>query len=651
MKKAVLGIGLLILFAIAAPLFAQGPFADVPTDHWAYEAVNELQRAGIVIGYPDGTFGGKRAMTRYEFAVAIARAIPIVVERVKSEMGTGPTGNFATKEELNELEKRVAKLEGPKPPSGEFVTKEQFNALESLVNEFRDELASLGVDVDALKRDVAALAARVSALEKEMRRVKWNGVLNTFATATHARTGLPIDRDGRPLQPTGPAAGKLINSVSFVRDMDLTITGSLTPSFTTFADIDFGNYLPAYLGGVITNYVDVGTERSAAVTGKSDEFIPYYLSAAFAFGSGSLEVGRIPVQFTPYTLKLIDVDSYTVNEKTDSGDYPLDGGKLTCKFGNVGLTAFAAKTDENSLLGKGLVSQPTIALYGTGSFIGAGTPPGHAAAGHAAGGLDKVNQAAGARLSFGTPLKGNLGVTYLQAAGPAVGLTSDYDTAEILGGDLKIQLGQFPVTAEYAQSKTKDKAPSGAALPKIDDDNKAWDGAIGWQPGKLAIDLGYRQVERNFGGPGYWTKVGRWTNPTNIRGPYANLTYGLAPNVSLVANGAFYKGAKDVAALPDVIDGKSDKLWKAEGGLKWGFTTTNSVNLGIEYIRWDPADAGAGKTKEQYINIGLAHQFNPSAGLNISYQIIDYKPGAGVAPYGTDKYKGGVAVAQIQAKF
>ena len=37
-----------------------------------------LQKAGIVIGYPDGTFGGKRAMTRYEFAVAIARMLDIV---------------------------------------------------------------------------------------------------------------------------------------------------------------------------------------------------------------------------------------------------------------------------------------------------------------------------------------------------------------------------------------------------------------------------------------------------------------------------------------------------------------------------------------------------------------------------------------------
>ena len=72
MKKTAYLLVVAVLLC-AAPAFAQGPFNDVPTDHWAYDAVNKLQKDGIVIGYPDGTFGGKRAMSRYEFAVAIAR--------------------------------------------------------------------------------------------------------------------------------------------------------------------------------------------------------------------------------------------------------------------------------------------------------------------------------------------------------------------------------------------------------------------------------------------------------------------------------------------------------------------------------------------------------------------------------------------------
>ena len=50
-------------------------FPDVPSNHWAYEAVSDLSRRGLVEGYPDGTFGGDRMMTRYEFAQIVYRAI------------------------------------------------------------------------------------------------------------------------------------------------------------------------------------------------------------------------------------------------------------------------------------------------------------------------------------------------------------------------------------------------------------------------------------------------------------------------------------------------------------------------------------------------------------------------------------------------
>lgn len=50
-------------------------FPDVPSNHWAYEAVSDLSRRGLVEGYPDGTFGGDRMMTRYEFAQIVYRAM------------------------------------------------------------------------------------------------------------------------------------------------------------------------------------------------------------------------------------------------------------------------------------------------------------------------------------------------------------------------------------------------------------------------------------------------------------------------------------------------------------------------------------------------------------------------------------------------
>lgn len=50
-------------------------FPDVASNHWAYEAVSDLSRRGLVEGYPDGTFGGNRLLTRYEFAEIVYRAL------------------------------------------------------------------------------------------------------------------------------------------------------------------------------------------------------------------------------------------------------------------------------------------------------------------------------------------------------------------------------------------------------------------------------------------------------------------------------------------------------------------------------------------------------------------------------------------------
>ena len=67
---------------------AEQLFPDVPENHWAYEYVNTLVSKGIIEGYPDGTFGGDRAMTRYEFAAMLFRAMEqgvVLSEQIRQE--------------------------------------------------------------------------------------------------------------------------------------------------------------------------------------------------------------------------------------------------------------------------------------------------------------------------------------------------------------------------------------------------------------------------------------------------------------------------------------------------------------------------------------------------------------------------------------
>jgi len=125
MKK--LALVLVLVFVFALPVLAN-PFVDVPLNHWAYDAVQSLAAKGVIVGYPDGTFGGAKSLTRYEFAEAVAKALASV-----------EAAGYASADDVAVLEK--------------------------LAIEFADELASLGVTVADLEAAVGANSEAIAALE------------------------------------------------------------------------------------------------------------------------------------------------------------------------------------------------------------------------------------------------------------------------------------------------------------------------------------------------------------------------------------------------------------------------------------------------------------------------------------------------------
>jgi hypothetical protein len=69
---------------------------DVQPTDWAFEALRSLiERYGVIAGYPNGTFRGNRAMSRYEFAAALNAAL----ERINELMATG-TAERVSREDL-----------------------------------------------------------------------------------------------------------------------------------------------------------------------------------------------------------------------------------------------------------------------------------------------------------------------------------------------------------------------------------------------------------------------------------------------------------------------------------------------------------------------------------------------------------------------
>ncbi len=178
MKKLLV---ILAIVALAAPCFAQAnPAQTVPFDHWAYDAVQDLVDRGIIIGYPDGTFKGDRAMTRYEFAIAISRLLDVI-----APAGIGPAG--AKGDPGPKGDKGDPGIQGPKGDAGEpgaagkdAVIDEAAIAtiVGKLLDEFKDELADIRQDVDYLQDDMYDLGDRVTYLEKAMEGPKVFGWLD-----------------------------------------------------------------------------------------------------------------------------------------------------------------------------------------------------------------------------------------------------------------------------------------------------------------------------------------------------------------------------------------------------------------------------------------------------------------------------------------
>jgi len=205
LKKCAVGAMLLsLLVAVSAPVFAQaaGPFADVPVDHWAYNAIEQLAQAGLIEGYPDGTFKGQKALTRYEFAVAIARLLDYAQRTFTSGGGTGPAGPQGPA--------GPAGPPGPQGPAG-GLTPEQQALLDRLQREFANELAQLRADVEDLTRRVEALEAVPPV---EMPKVKVGGDIrwrfglygNTLRFNSGDTSGYPpsvVTVDGVPVGVTG----------------------------------------------------------------------------------------------------------------------------------------------------------------------------------------------------------------------------------------------------------------------------------------------------------------------------------------------------------------------------------------------------------------------------------------------------------------
>jgi hypothetical protein len=160
MLKAVGAAALAVAMSTSIAM-ADTTFSDVPTNHWAYAAISQLQADGLIEGYPGGYFKGNRPLTRYELAVAVAR----LDKSVKDKLAALQT-----------------------------VTPADLAALRKLEDEFKVELDGVKKDLAGVKSDVATLKTQVAAQQATLDRQKFKlyyflrapGTLTDYVAAYNA---------------------------------------------------------------------------------------------------------------------------------------------------------------------------------------------------------------------------------------------------------------------------------------------------------------------------------------------------------------------------------------------------------------------------------------------------------------------------------
>lgn len=127
---------------------------DVSPTDWAFEALRSLvERYGCIVGYPDRTFRGNRALSRYEFAAGLNAC-------------------------MQQMERLIA--------SSESVLREDIDKLKRLMSEFEAELAALGAKVDNLEGRVAFLEDHQFSTTTKLKGEVIMGLTNAFNDGNQA---------------------------------------------------------------------------------------------------------------------------------------------------------------------------------------------------------------------------------------------------------------------------------------------------------------------------------------------------------------------------------------------------------------------------------------------------------------------------------
>ena len=303
--------------------------SDVQPTDWAFQALQSLvERYGCIEGYPDRTYRGNRAMTRYEFAAGLNSCL----DRIQELIATLPQG----------------------------VSKEDFDRIRRLQEEFAAELATLRGRVDALEARTNSLEANQFSTTTKLNAEVITAIQDTFGDAV----GRNSDR----------------SQTTFAYRIRLNLETSFTGKDLLRTRLEMGNFIPiSEVTGTNMASLNFDTATNSRV------FIPHLLYRTPLGSSVTLTVGPTGVGYTDITDTItppgIADDARGIPSKF--GEYSpffrQGGGGIATNINftkNVILTLGylagnpANPTDGNGLFNGKYNAIAQLALYGNSGAIG-----------------------------------------------------------------------------------------------------------------------------------------------------------------------------------------------------------------------------------------------------------------------------------------
>ena len=630
--------------AIVLPAAAQDNFPDVPSNHWAFEALERMKKDGLLVGYPDGLFRGGRPASRYELAVAM-NAVYMNLKSITDGLDAqikalnDKLSGVASTNEIQNLRDALAALQTE--VNGMKNYGEDIANLKKMCETFQRELQSLGVDVEAMKKDLSDINARLTKVEHQKPPVNISGDVNLLVLAGNSRDNrFGLDQDGHfngvnPI--TGQPAGMTKDNV-MLQEGAFTLAGTNETGPKWKGTLVVGNMLDTFgsqstfLYGANGGYAQGGNDVYL-----QDFSVKFDTSiAGFQFGA---EVGRVGYKVSPYIFQRIDNTTYFANSRWDDGLYRFDGGILGFNFGPAKLDVFAGNSRKVTSV-NGVEINPLQAGALNGSF--GGYP------------VMTFDRMLGANFTLPLNKNGNLNLAYL-VLDSLKGIPVDgtgADRLAIYGGDANFILGQLSIGGGYSKS---DLLQNTTTVNNIN--NSAWHVDGKYEANSWGFNGGYRQIEANYLAPGDWGQLGIQRNPTNIKGFNVGAHVKIARSLDLKAGVEWDSGkSNNFGGTTGFDTGTEIRAWNV--GLTWHLNSDLDVLLGYHDTEFTGLDAaviannpGNSDASYKWTSLGLGYRLSDASKLMIQYQISDVSNDFQVIQGGGGRFTGGLFSAQLSVKF